>query len=64
MTTRAAEMARIIKEEWDAEKESAEDFAMRRFKNDLFTNLDLAVKILSELDRADNMATDWFESRK
>jgi hypothetical protein len=57
MTTRAAEMAKIIMEEWP-EGESAESFARRRFANDKLSDLKRAVEIASELDIADNLETD------
>jgi hypothetical protein len=63
MSVRAAEMARILREEWWGTNESAESFAMRRFSDDKITDLALAVKILSELDEADLMTEEWFDAK-
>lgn len=57
MTARAAEMARIMMEEW-SDDESAESFALRRFAKDRLSDLGHALKIMEELETADEAAGD------
>lgn len=57
--SRAAEMARIMMEEWP-EGESAESFAQRRFAKDRLGDLKKAIEIMGELEAADEIAADWF----
>lgn len=52
MTSRAAEMAKIMMEEWP-ESETVESFVLRRFPTDKISDLELAVEILDELEDAD-----------
>jgi len=52
MSSRAAEMARIMMEEWP-EDESAVSFALRRFSKDTFGDLEQAIKIFGELEESD-----------
>lgn len=52
-------MARIMMEEWSPD-ESAESFARRRFAKDTLRDLEHAIKIMGELEAADEIATDWF----
>jgi hypothetical protein len=49
-------------EEWP-DGESAESFARRRFAKDKLSDLALAVKIMGELETADEIAADWFASK-
>jgi hypothetical protein len=59
--SRAAEMARIMMEaEWP-ENQTAESFALRHFAKDSLADLEQAIKIMAELERADDIATEWFE---
>lgn len=58
MSNRAAEMARIMMEEWP-EDETVENFMLRRFPTDKVSDLELAVQILGELEDAD----DAFEKK-
>lgn len=62
MTDRAPEIARIIREEWDSTKETAEEFALRRFPDALLGDFKRAVKLLEELDLADNAAEDYWKN--
>ena len=57
--SRAAEMARIMMEEWPPD-ESAESFAKRKFAKDTLRDLEQAIKIMGELESADEIAADWF----
>lgn len=59
MSIRAAEMARIMMEEWP-DDEPAKSFAARRFAKDTLLDLKLAIEIMGELEKADNVADDWF----
>lgn len=63
MSRRAAEMARIMMEEWP-DGESAESFAKRRFGTDKISDLEQAIKIMGELEKADDVASEWFEHQK
>lgn len=52
MTVRAAAMAQIIMEQWRPENETAETFAMRHFATDKLSDLERAIEIVGELERA------------
>ncbi len=60
MSNRAAEMARIMMEANWPEYERVESFALRHFAKDTLADLEKAIAIMGELERADNIAADWF----
>ena len=55
ITARSAEMARLIMEEWDPTSETSESFALRYFASDTLADLEHALAIITELDKADEI---------
>jgi aminoglycoside phosphotransferase (APT) family kinase protein len=62
-TQRAAEMARIMMEEWP-EGESAQSLALRLFFDDTFADLEQAIKIFAELEAADTASAETIKRRQ
>jgi hypothetical protein len=61
MSVRAAEMARILMEDWQSNEESLESFVHRRFSDDQFADLLLALEIIGELKKVDGISEDWLK---
>lgn len=59
MSARAAEMAKIMMEQWP-ESESPESFVLRMFPNDTLADLEKAAAIFAELEETDSISEEWF----
>jgi hypothetical protein len=58
VSVRAAVMSRILIDDWKPDEESLESFVHRRFSDDRFADLLLALEIIEELEKVDEVAED------